>query len=74
MKARIADKAKHYLLSKGITAIMFGDGNLLHEIADMCGMEHKGFQTELLVLNAIDRAPDIFEKLYVGRMRYFRIK
>jgi hypothetical protein len=71
---RIGEKARNYLILKNIDAIMFGDGNLLHEIADVCGIRHRGFQTEIQILNAIDRCPDLFEKLYVGRMRYFRIK
>jgi hypothetical protein len=61
---RIADKAAEYLKSKGHEGTMYGDGWLLHEIAAFAGISPRGWKTEIQILNALDRAPDLFEKRY----------
>lgn len=56
-------------------AVMWGDSVLLHMISERAGRGHKGWRTETLILNALDRAPGPFTKKYtrVGRNRLVRV-
>ena len=54
---------------------MWGDENLLHQIASFAGIPSNGWKTSLQILNALDRAPDVFEKQEVQLIgkRYVRM-
>jgi len=54
-------------------SVMYGDLNLLHDIANRLGWEQNGFKTTLRVLNALDKTPGPLVKWYSGRMRVFSL-
>jgi hypothetical protein len=62
----IAQKAEEYIRSINGTGVMWGDGSLLHNIAEYCGIPHEGLKTEDRILNAIDRGhKGVFKKSFV---------
>ena len=66
MRKTIAYKASEYLKSINGTGVMWGDGGLLHSIAEYCNIPHEGSKTEDRILNAIDRGHEgLFEKRFV---------
>jgi len=74
----IAQFAHEYLIEKGFDIVGYGDTHLLHEIADYSGREHNSWKTEMNILNALERAPALFEKHYFranrGLARVFKVK
>jgi len=70
-KPTIGKIAADYMRQHDYKFVMLGDAHLLHEIADVAGIPHKGFDTEIRVLNALDRSNE-FVKGYVRVHRLVR--
>jgi hypothetical protein len=54
---RACDAAVEVLQETGNSALMWGDGGLLHLIADKLGWKHNAWHTEERVLRALARTP-----------------
>ena len=72
---KVWEAAVGVLRETGNDGVMHGDSSLLHMISERAGRGHKGWRTEKLILDALDRTPGPFTKRYtrVGNSRLVRV-
>lgn len=72
----LAEFAAEHLRERRVIGFMYGDIALTHEILERAGRPHRGWRSNLLLLNALEGSP-LFEKNIVcvgGRnVRDFRL-